>query len=244
LVSQQYGSVAQILATQGLHDGESFGPCEQSLWEHVVVMPQEPPAHTPLQHSAGFVQGVPSSMHMKGPQWLVGLQGPLQHFRLGLQRLPLGTQAFGPQTPLVQTLEQHGAPLHGKPSRLHFGAPQTPLGPQVPEQQSWDEWQRSPSCRHIGLCSQTPPWQIWVQQSAAVLQLTPTAPHIPPHTPPLHTPSQQSAGVVQLAPTGLHMPLSSPPVPGDGWYRRLLLPQLASRKGPVSNAATKANTQA
>jgi hypothetical protein len=232
------------LATQGSHIGESLGPWVQSLWEQVPRLPQTPALQTPVQHCIGFEQGLPSHSQVNGPQTLpTGLQGPVQQGSLGLQVTPSGRQVVEPHRPLVQMLLQQGAPVQGKPSGLHMGAPQIPLGLQVMVQQSEEVLQTLPSGRQTGLGAQAPPSQSPVQQSPPTVHATPTAPHAPPHTPLLHTMSQQAEAAVQLAPTGLQVPPSEPPVLGEAWYGRLLRPQLASTKVPASSVESTTNNQ-
>ncbi len=249
-VSQQYGSVVQILATHGSHTGASLGPCVHSGWLHVPTAPQTPPLHWAVQHCAAELHDVPSGWQVPGPQMPVGPQ-PLQQGSAP-HGTPSGRHIIGLlQTPLTQALLQQGVwDEQGLKSGRQVGAPQTPLIPQVPVQHCEALVQGLPSGSHIGIWAHTPPLQMLVQQSVAAVHAAPTGLHAPPQTPPLQMPSQHAEASVQLAPAGLHVPPSLPPIPPlpppPGGLRdpRSLRPQLASREIPPSSVAITAKNQA
>jgi hypothetical protein len=251
---QQNGSIPQILPTHGSHIGESGGPMTHSGCEQVPTGLHTPALHCPVQHSPLNLQGTPSGRHMNGPHLPSGLHGPVQHGgEPGVQTAPSGWHFSGPQNPFEQMLLQHGAlGEHGWPSGLQTGAPQRPLGPQVPVQQSMDVLQGLPSGRHIGFCAQAPLSQIPVQHCEPTLHEAPSGKHAPPHTPALQTPSQQSAAATQLAPGCWHTgeppnppwppepptPLVPTPKP------RSLRPQLAKTKGRPRSVTRARNSEA
>jgi hypothetical protein len=170
-----------------------------------------------------------------------------------VQKEPSGWHFSGPQIPFEQMLLQHGVlGEHSWPSGLQTGAPQMPLGPQVPVQQSADVLQKLPSGRHIGFCAQTPPAQIPVQHWVLALHEEPSGKHAPPHTPALQTPSQHSAAARQLAPGCLHTgEPPNPPWPPDPPTPLVptskpspLRPQLAKAKGRPRRVTRARNNEA
>jgi hypothetical protein len=221
-----------------------------------------------LQHCLGLLHGAPLPSHTFGPQVPCTLHGPEQQGSLGLQMAPSCRHMGLPQTPLLQMLlqqgpvqgtpsgrhlpqtlfsqiiEQHGALAEQPfPSGMHCGAPQMPLGPQVPVQHCDEALHDEPSWKHWGFWAQAPPSQRPVQHWEATVHAEPTAPHVPPHTPAAHTPSQHSAAVAQGWPLSTQVPPSPPPPPPWG-APRLLRPQLPRRKSPAKRVARTAKSQA
>lgn len=114
-----------------------------------------------------------------------------------------------PQTFPVQLIEQQSpGPLHGTPSSEHFGW-------QMPTSVSHEPLQHSLSVMHFPPFgwhgpAQTPPEQMPVQQSPAVLQSDPEG-RQPPQMPSLQLALQQSPVVLHSKPFGTHAGLHWPP---------------------------------
>jgi hypothetical protein len=108
----------------------------------------------PMTH---WLQGVPPGSSEQLPASIVGIPQwppvhtrPMQHWLESWQFDPGGKHMPPPQVPFWQTRLQHcSGVLHGKPSSVHWKAPQTLLLHRPP-QQSKSETQEPPSGTHCG----------------------------------------------------------------------------------------------
>ena len=266
VLTQQNGSVAQILATHGSHPPVSLGPVVHSLCEQLFVMPQMPFEHVLVQHGTFTLHGTPSGRHIGLPQMPVvqtpEQQGPLhgtpfgrhctphcpvgphvpeQHIAPTMHALPLGSH--GPQKPLVHTPLQHWSAMVHAVSLGWQVVAHTPFM-HAPEQQSPlaahippGGWQLPP---HTPLGPHVPE-----QQFVPVMQGLPSDEHgISPQTPLLQLPVQQSVSSWQAPPGAAHIgPPSPPPPPVPTGSPRLLRPQLVRRKPVPKNVASATRSQ-
>jgi hypothetical protein len=115
---QQYGSAAQTLAAQGLHDGGRLLPDLHSVCSHASGPQICHSLHVPEQQGpASGAHASPAATQVAVPQ-VPALHGPLQHTVCASQAEPSGAQA--PHTPAEQAPEQHVlGSWHAAPSRVH-----------------------------------------------------------------------------------------------------------------------------
>jgi hypothetical protein len=234
-----------------VHESKSVLHCVPpgSAAHAFVVVPGATGSQPPVQQSPSFVQVWPSCLHEPlAHSWVTGSQAIEQHSPEVVQLPPAGVQNWPPvhlagsepsPSGSWHTVEQHSLPdVQSTPLPLQVvvgEAQRLVLGSQWPLQQSPSVAHETVSAAHR-LVSFVQTWfaQAFVQQSAAVLHVAPTALQEAAAThwfpaQPRFSPAQQSETIAQVPPRCAHV---------GGWQVRW--PDDGGQTSPAQQSASDA----